>query len=222
MQSASTSATAPFLTNVESHFGRVTLTAPDNIRPGRGKERRANTRTANTSSAPASRRPPQPQEPPEPPMHAPVSLRREEALRPPRQARSAPLRGSASRTAGLSSRAQRSAARGRGRSADATQSRGAAPRSDRPAAAQTGVLAGRRPSARPASPSEASMMSRVVNVWDEIELPDMQIVDMIDPPPAFSEQPSAGPAPYTAVNAPPPIPSSPPPVSYTHLRAHET
>ena len=54
-------------------------------------------------------------------------------------------------------------------------------------------------------------MSRVVNVWDEIELPDMQIVDMIAPPPAFSEQPSAGPAPYTAVNAPPPIPSSPPP-----------
>lgn len=54
-------------------------------------------------------------------------------------------------------------------------------------------------------------MSRVVNVWDEIELPDMQIVDMIDPPPAFSEQPSAGPAPYTAVNAPSPIPSSPPP-----------
>lgn len=55
------------------------------------------------------------------------------------------------------------------------------------------------------------MRSRLVNVWDEIELPDMQIVDMVDPPPAFSEQPSASPAPYTAACVPPPIPSSPPP-----------
>ncbi|WFD35332.1 hypothetical protein MCUN1_002183 [Malassezia cuniculi] len=45
---ASNTATAPFLTNVESHFGRVTLTAPDNIR-----------RTRRDRAA-AARRSPQP------------------------------------------------------------------------------------------------------------------------------------------------------------------
>lgn len=38
---ASSQATAPFLTNIENHFGRVTLTAPDNMRRRRGKDRRA-------------------------------------------------------------------------------------------------------------------------------------------------------------------------------------
>ncbi|WFD44640.1 hypothetical protein MPSI1_003310 [Malassezia psittaci] len=33
-------ATAPFLTNVENHWGRVTLTAPDNMRRRRGREKR--------------------------------------------------------------------------------------------------------------------------------------------------------------------------------------
>lgn len=47
VSSASTATTAPFLTNVESHFGRITLRAPDNIR-------RKAKRTGRSSRAPAS------------------------------------------------------------------------------------------------------------------------------------------------------------------------
>lgn len=45
---ASSATTVPFLTNVESHFGRVTLTAPDNMR--RTKKRTSRSRTAHPTS----------------------------------------------------------------------------------------------------------------------------------------------------------------------------
>lgn len=46
---ASSTTTVPFLTNVESHFGRVTLTAPDNMR--RTKKRTAKSKSAHPASS---------------------------------------------------------------------------------------------------------------------------------------------------------------------------
>ena len=58
MDSVNTSAMAPFLTNVESHYGRVTLTAPANIRRRGGREHRGAARSnRSTTEAQVSVRP---------------------------------------------------------------------------------------------------------------------------------------------------------------------
>ncbi|WFD00577.1 hypothetical protein MYAM1_003328 [Malassezia yamatoensis] len=171
-------ATAPFLTNVENHWGRVTLTAPDNMRRRRGRDKRVAAQSRpprllvsqpGRGSTSDLRRLAQ---------EARISTRATHALDPPAQSR--PRRNSSNANPSQSA----------GTHTVLLQSSRAIPASQTPPAVP--VTSSSSSSSRRTNPSaeEAQLPAswdRRRNVWDEVpETLQLAEMDWVDPPPSFA------------------------------------
>ncbi|WFD03474.1 hypothetical protein MOBT1_002165 [Malassezia obtusa] len=182
--SAAPQATAPFLTNVENHLGRVTLTAPDNIRRRRARDRRGvQTRPSRLLVS-------------QPGRVSTADLRSlaQETHVPPRRTSGGAPGTARARPTAPSDSTPTAAARERRASA-------APP----PPIATAASLA---PAGAPTEPSPASgTWERRLNVWDEISAPGAADIDVNDPPPAFVAAPPPPPPPAVPASPPPPFTS---------------
>ncbi|KAI3629101.1 hypothetical protein CBS9595_000173 [Malassezia furfur] len=175
---AAPQATAPFLTNVENHLGRVTLTAPDNMRRRRGRDRRQ-----ATDARPPRLLVSQPGRAGTSDLHRLAREAHIPARRP------GPSASHTTRT--------RTRAHPPGRSA---APRGSAARRSARAEAPQEAAAPRAPPA-----AEGRAWDRRLNVWDEIE-PELALeeLDLVDPPPAFAAASPSPPAHAPDPQSPPP------------------